>query len=1822
MKKRTSRVSRRIVSLLMSMVLTLTLVTPAAFATEVVGGSGTTIAEGNTNPADANPSGDNEGKDDENKDTEHGGDEQPTNPGDEDKNPGEGEDDVNASSNEADTQEGEGTDTPVVAQRTVTLEKWNKNAAYDVKIVIPAATSEPGEGETTEAPGEGENAGSGNETLSTEYTGTDEKITLKLTTEDYTDNPIIYIKSSADEVVAETTPKLGDDGTLEYVFTGEETDITLYYGTKDDFVSAWYGDGTATGYYIRTAEELANFAQLVNSENDFSGKTITLGKNIVLDGSDWTPIGTKDNPFKGTFNGRNGSTYYTISGLNGDLFGVVNGIIQYVTISGGTGRLVNTLISGTVENCMSTAKVTGEGGGLVGTSTGTVQNSYYYNADGKNTMAVSSGTVTNCYYLADVSTWGQTDDIGARTAEEFKAGRVTWELNGKDEVYTVPSTDWSMDEELPCLKKGRAVYELTLTKKSDVKEMVAISVEGYTTLMNGNTQYVYVQNEEKPITIDESAFSEEYMVTYTPTQPTKTPQFNQSAESITFYYSVGKAITPDTSWYDDNKNKDEFILSDAADLFGLAQLVNSAPYVGFSGKTVKLSKDIDLTGYDWIPIGGSSADFCGILDGNGHTVTININKDCTAVEEYIGLVGALGGGGWIKNLSVQGEISVVNTRPDTRTAYVGGIVSTMSPKTKGISNCKSSVEIDAENCKYVGGIVGSFTGKKGTGEKIEQCLNRANIKIRVTTNMKDLNVAGVLGCGYKGYPIIDHCWNEGAITVTLENGVTSGGKIAGIVGCASNVTNCANYGAISVANNFKGTAAGIIAAPFSDKKKGIAANNYNVGDISGPEGKTYGLSPIPKYGIISNSYCLCKLNDVSEQKYIESITNSKGKAQNITATTEDGKTVYKVGNDVLVNLLNENRGTYIEWINKQDAPYNPVHVTRWDGSFEPGVEGVITLVYDPNGGEGAAVTEQQQIVGNGDEGSFNLKSADTLGFKHENGTFLGWSRTDDGTVEFRLENGSITPASVTVKKDETLTLYAVWSPIWAGSGTEAAPYEIPDVGKLTALQTQVNENGFSYSGKWFRLTNNIDLNNEPWTPIGVDTGHPFSGSLDGGGKSISGLNVNTSTQYAGLFGAVGEIAVQSLTLQDGSVTCTNGTTSWCGGLAGRSGSLLLNDVHIVNMAISGDGLGGTGGILGGGSASMTACSNTGGSVSGRYAGGLTGKGFTESDFTFLECSNSAAVTGRLYAGGMTGCNKSASAKFTNCSNVGSISGGERANGIAAMGGSFIACINAGTVNSSGGQANGITGAAADITQCGNTGTVNGGIAAGIARHAMRIEKCYNTGKISATAGNAAAYGIAGSVRWYIKNSFTYNVDTQVPLVSNIKFGTYGDKNEVTNSYYLASSATAVSSAGEYATLADFASGKVAWGVGGKGEGSQGGTDQDAKLGWWKQDKDDKYPTLLDNPDMSKRYYRTDVDCGTGGEVELTRNASSAVKEISSKEAVYGPAGTSVTIKATPKDNTFGLKSLTWTHNGQTDVLPAKGTTNIVMPAESNVTIHAEFASVGPGGNGGYYYGGSGDGTGTGDKDDEGLQDGLNMDVEYDIKGLVLGAYAEWGSNGGNKSFQKWLEENPNVVRALLTNSLDNMATAAVGKKTDEAKDLAALLLASLNEHTGVDGKDGDTIAKALQKYIDSGSEEVFSAWLTGGGGMASGTYESIYGQYASSLAALADRLYSKWEASGTSMTFPVWLDSQQVTMESLSENAEEPDAEPDDTQTTEAPEDVPDGQDTEGGASGNSVWEVIGTVVRENPILVWSIVAVIAALIIVGAVRRYHKVKRDEHDEK
>ena len=1539
-----------------------------------------------------------------------------------------------------------------------------------------------------------------------------------------------------------------------------KTDLpkTYYYGTEEDFrlLAAWNSalgrsGNTAT---VTTADRLKALARMVNSGKDsMTGKTITLGGDITLDGSVWTPIGTEKNPFKGTFTGysRSGG-YAAISGLSGDLFGVVDNSktkIQYVTISGGKGRLVGELKSGTVEKCMSTANVTDSAGGLVGQNSGKVNSCYYYNAGSKNTPAVGggSGTVTKCFYLADTSTFGAESDTGARTAEEFQLGRVAYELGGSSYVWVYDTTKAEKMPQLGGSSWTMAVAnELKLTKPDNQPEGVVVTLgndsdKKVLTDVAGNQYYYAASGYLKGVSDVPVTFTapKGYQIVFTPatTKVDGKDYLRITGSDVEYTYSLIKA---DIGWYESHKTEKSYAFQNSDELVGLALLVNGSTgtRVDFEGWTLTLANDINLYGIAWTPIGQSNA-FSGTFDGKGHTIE---DMSANVTSGYAGLFGNVRG--TVKNVQVTGSVTASG---NVRAA--GGIVGYSAGGT--VQNCLSKVNISAPqvNCP-VGGVVGESSNKPND--------NTASSTVNL-------------------------CWNEGTVT----GGSDSTGGIVG-KNSKGTVTNCANFGEVKGSS----TASGIVG-------RGAVANSYNLGDVTGTEGRAYGISS----RAATNSYYLCKLNGAVEQKYIK---DSSSEAQNITATTEDNKTVYKVDGTELVELLNKNRSTYTEWINKQDAPNNPVHITRWDGSFEPGVEGVITLVYDPNGGEGAAVTEQQRVEG--DTGSFTIKSDTELGFKHENGTFLGWSTNPHAKTE---DNSYDAGKTVSVEKNKSLTLYAVWSPIWAGSGTEAAPYEIPDVGKLTALQTQVNENGFSYTGKWFRLTNNIDLNNELWTPIGVDSLHFFGGSLDGGGKTISGLKVETDRQWAGLFGSVRgtygvPMTMRDLTLKNGSVKFTSSGTSCSGGLVAiveGETALELRNVVAENLTVSGGD--DSGGLLGRGRVAMTNCHNRGGSVTGEYAGGLAGKGHTTLlNHVFTGCTNSAKVVGERTAGGMTGNETYNDGSYTSCANSGSISAAQGyASGIAA-GGSYERCSNSGAVT--GQQAAGIASNGNKATFCSNTGAIKGtDYAAGILTnggYGGTVEFCWNTGSVEASTP-VKAFGILYGWGAYnrVRNSFSYVPGANIGLApTELK-----EKN-VSDSYYLADKKDSVSSVGEWASADDFASGKVAWGV-------DGGVN--AHKNYWTQGANN-YPVPI-GEGTSTSYYRAKAECGTGGSVTIKHGDG---RTGDADNAVYGPSGTNVTVTATPKNSSFALKSLTL------DLMSTGTTADLANPGSfalgaANAKVVATFASAGSGGGSGSGSG-SGSGTGAGDESDEGLQDGVNMDVEYNVKGLVLSAYTEWGSNGGGKTFSQWLKDSPNVLRALIANSLDNMAAAAAAKKTDEASALAQALLASLNEHSGVAGKDGDAISKALQRFMTSGTEATFSTWLTTGSGMASGTLESIFTQYTDSLLALADRLYTKWESSGTSMTFPVWLDAQQVSMENLSETAEEPDTDTtDESQTTEAPEDVPDGQESEGQVSGNSIWEIIGTAVRENPIIVWSIVAVVAALVIVGAVRRYHKVKRDERDD-
>ena len=2110
MKKRTSNLSRRIVSLLMSMVLTLTLVTPAAFATEVVDGSSTTIVEGDTNPADTNPGGDTEGKDDVDKNTEDGKDEQPTNPGDEDKNPGEGEGDANKPaednkgeenpaedkkdednkdeqpteepSEEIDTLEGEGT-TPVTVQPSTAwytetiaangnATEFTINSAADLlglaqlvndgtetfsgktimledNIVLsgvcyPAnenGTSEvswtpigdathafagmfDGNGHTIEGlhineTGSwkantvlykglfGNNSGTikniivtGNVTITNNekgpsnsialaikgtggivgsnsgviqscgfagtvkvqgYTkkmgqkpyvnvpgafnggvvgngkavncwyfctntdgasplgvfgssdsvlslscccnmtgtvaGTGEKIDttnfseaavkvlntyafkngLKLwgtdASEDSKPYPVFSAQDANDLVLVKVEPfvknselngkvKLNDGSTsgVDAYLVAKDTEVklicenddayyvtdnsketyskesltkisvpykaneggktvTLYYGTDAEFTAsalerAWYYQGN--GFAIQTtiytengqqktasAEEVFRlFAVLVNKGIDFRGKTVYLNENVNLNQiSDWESIGTETNSFRGTFNGRNGSTYYTISGLNGDLFGVVNGIIQYVTIDGGAGRIVGTLESGTVQYCMSTAKVTGSAGGLVGQNSGTVSSCYYYNADSKNTPAVGgSGTVKNCFYLAETSSFGAESDTGARTVDEFKLGRVAYELGASSSVWVYDTTK---TEKMPQLGRSSMTMavasELKLTKPEKLPEGVKVTLGNDSdkkalTDAAGN-QYYYAASgypegvSDVPVTFTAPTG---YQIVFAPaaTQVGGKDYLRITGSNVEYTYSLVKA---DIRWYENAGAEKNCVLKSADELMGFCLLANGSidgEPKNFNGWTLSLGNDIDLENSEWKPI----PSFAGEFNGMSHEIKgLNVNYTGDDLNsKTAGMFEKLVSPGKILNLAVSGSVQAVGTLN-----YVGGIVGKTESGSE-IRFCRSNiaVKVDAANSTTNGMAYGGVAGKvEGV---ISNCLNEGTITV---DNIKSkCYIGGVAG---QVSSAANLCWNTGSVTAssTANKNIYTGG----IVGYGA-ATNCYNNGSVTGATGKNKCVTGGISG------NGNVTNSYNLGAVSGQ-----GAAGITGKGTVTNSYYVCEMNGSIKRAYVNT-------TETPVTLGADGKT-YMAGEKKLVDELNDKHGTNELWFtNPEKNVYLPRHATKWDGETDTDCTfKTITVTYDPNtgvnkDGNSTSVTVSEMVYVVGEDVVTPAKhtvlaaDAENLGFKHENGTFNSW-KDSNGTKH--------TAGDIITGITTGITLYAQWDKIWMGEGSTDDPYQISDAEKLTALQTQVNDKGFTYDGKWFKLTDSISLTGN-WTPIGTPIA--FAGSLDGNGKTIDGLNVNVISGNAGLFDSASGGTFKDLKL-NGTV---NGTF-YAGGLIGGGSGVMLDNIE-ANVTVSGGSC--TGGLVGRllGTLPATAertpdisnCTVHGSVIGRRYVGGIATSSGDNSP-KIENCHNYASITStgtgtnNASAAGIWSCNThNANGKFINCTNNGAVTAQKYAAGIATAGTAVIGCVNSNAVVSNNGLAGGISNNAFTVERCGNVGSITGckspseetGVA-GIDNYGQNVLYCYNTGVV--TCDNEMwAYGISANGRSKIRNSFSYVAGKDLGLTPNLP------NVEVTNSYYLASSATAVSSAGEYATLADFASGKVAWGV-------DGGTG--AHANYWTQGANN-YPVPI-GEGTSTSYYRAKAECGTGGTVSIksSRNFTG-----DADNAVYGPKGMSVTVTATPKDDTFGLKSLTLDLMGTGSTTALESGDRFTL-GEANALVVAAFASTGNGGNGGGNggSGGNGDGTGSdtgdgaGDEDDEGLQDGLNMDVEYNIKGLILSAYGAWGAEGSGKTFAQWLKDSPEVLRALITNSLDNMAVAAMGKKTDEARDLAALLLASLNEHSGLDGQSSDTIAKMLRRYIESGTEAAFSAWLTTGGGMASGTYESIFAQYTNSLLALADRLYTNWESSGTSLTFPQWLDAQQVTMESLSENAEEPDAEPDDTQTTEAPEDVPDGQEAEGGASsgGNSVWEVIGTVVRDNPIIVWSIVAVVAALIIVGAVRRYHKVKRDERDD-
>ena len=232
-----------------------------------------------------------------------------------------------------------------------------------------------------------------------------------------------------------------------------------------------------------------------------------------------------------------------------------------------------------------------------------------------------------------------------------------------------------------------------------------------------------------------------------------------------------------------------------------------------------------------------------------------------------------------------------------------------------------------------------------------------------------------------------------------------------------------------------------------------------------------------------------------------------------------------------------------------------------------------------------------------------------------------------------------------------------------GEGTAANPYKIQNVDDLKKLAEKVN-GGEAYEGKHFKLTANIDLKNEEWTPIGILQGEevrPFQGTFDGDGYQITNLKISNGGQYAGLFGYTEGAVIKSC-----NVTGKINGYNYTGGIVGYAdaNTKILNCSFQGNVKGKGEGRGGIVGYMSGGG-EVSGCFVTGTVTGDREVGGIAGYGVG----TIKNCYALANVTATATATA-TGVNAGGIAGYAygvtieNCYYSGEVSAKNYAGGIA------------------------------------------------------------------------------------------------------------------------------------------------------------------------------------------------------------------------------------------------------------------------------------------------------------------------------------------------------------------------------------------------------------------------------------------------------------------------------------------------------------------------------------------------------------------------------
>lgn len=298
----------------------------------------------------------------------------------------------------------------------------------------------------------------------------------------------------------------------------------------------------------------------------------------------------------------------------------------------------------------------------------------------------------------------------------------------------------------------------------------------------------------------------------------------------------------DISWYDASQS--QFIINTPQALAGLAVKVNSG--TNFSGKTIKMGQNIDLSQHYWIPIGGVAENlaFSGTFDGDGYQIQNMKIKQEGLSAGYIGFIAKLGG--TVKNVTFDKSL-ILAVKTGNSDLIVGTVVATNQGTVDNCHVVGGSIYGEVKDTMRVSGIVGY---QNNASYKLKNCTTSSDTIIYGVDWFQNTTVgfgllAGILSDNAGG---IENCVNNAEVIAYL-NGYQGGNCrhfIGGIVGnnfnkSAGYLKNSGNNGAVTAyimnekeaSNNNEGFGVGGIAGASYITTSGC----YNTGNVTLTGGK-------------------------------------------------------------------------------------------------------------------------------------------------------------------------------------------------------------------------------------------------------------------------------------------------------------------------------------------------------------------------------------------------------------------------------------------------------------------------------------------------------------------------------------------------------------------------------------------------------------------------------------------------------------------------------------------------------------------------------------------------------------------------------------------------------------------------------------------------------------------------------------------------------------------------------------------------------------------------------------------------------------------------